>query len=149
MMSTFLRGMSDLFQMALDYIGTRGNIPTQTTKESRIRYAKQILQKELLPHISISPQCETKKVRVRLILCCTLMFARHTSLATLCTVSCKQHSGGASLTIVTTMEIRYTRAFISHRISLFSQRLDLAGPLMAFLFRAFFNNLVKSVCLFS
>jgi DNA-directed RNA polymerase II subunit RPB2 len=48
--------------MALDYIGTRGNIQTQTTKDRRIRYAKDILQKELLPHISISPQSETKKV---------------------------------------------------------------------------------------
>lgn len=31
------------------------------TREQRIRYAKEILQKEMLPHVGISEHCETKK----------------------------------------------------------------------------------------
>lgn len=52
--------------MALDMIGKRGMQKLNLTKEKRIRYAKEILQKELLPHIGIGPNCETKKVQVEL-----------------------------------------------------------------------------------
>ncbi len=48
--------------MALDYIGKRGST-IGATKEKRIQYARDLLQKELLPHIGIEPFCETKKVR--------------------------------------------------------------------------------------
>jgi hypothetical protein len=40
-------------QVALDYIGKRG-MTVGATKEQRIAYAEQILQKEMLPHISVS-----------------------------------------------------------------------------------------------
>lgn len=46
--------------VALNFIGTRGAKPG-VTKEARIRYAKEILQKEMLPHVSIAEHCETKK----------------------------------------------------------------------------------------
>ncbi len=46
--------------IALNFIGTRGAIPG-ATKEKRIRYARDILQKEMLPHVGISDFCETKK----------------------------------------------------------------------------------------
>lgn len=40
--------------VALDYIGKRG--PTQgVTAQKRIEYAKQCLQKEMLPHVGASP----------------------------------------------------------------------------------------------
>ena len=46
--------------VALSFIGTRGARPG-VTKEKRIKYAKEILQKEMLPHVGISDFCESKK----------------------------------------------------------------------------------------
>ena len=46
--------------MALNFIGARGARPG-VTKEKRIKYAKEILQKEMLPHVGVSDFCETKK----------------------------------------------------------------------------------------
>ena len=46
--------------VALNFIGVRGAKPG-VTRENRIKYAKDILQKELLPHVGISSFCETKK----------------------------------------------------------------------------------------
>ena len=46
-------------QVALDYIGKRG-MTVGATKEQRIAYAEQILQKEMLPHISVSEGTEDK-----------------------------------------------------------------------------------------
>ena len=46
--------------MALDYIGKRGSVPG-VTKERRIQYAREILQRELLPHVAIGEFSETKK----------------------------------------------------------------------------------------
>ena len=47
-------------QVALDYIGKRG-ATVGVTREKRIKHAKEILQKELLPHVGIGDYCETKK----------------------------------------------------------------------------------------
>jgi hypothetical protein len=33
------------------------------TKQKRIMYAKELLEKNFLPHVSISPGCEAPKVR--------------------------------------------------------------------------------------
>ncbi len=46
--------------VALSFIGTRGARPG-VTKEKRIKYAREILQKEMLPHVGISDYCEAKK----------------------------------------------------------------------------------------
>ena len=46
--------------VALDFIGKRGAKPG-VTREKRMKYAKDLLQKELLPHVGISEFCETKK----------------------------------------------------------------------------------------
>ena len=46
--------------MALDYIGKRGSVPG-VTKERRIQYAREILQRELLPHVAVGEFSETKK----------------------------------------------------------------------------------------
>lgn len=59
----FLKLILSIFQeqnVALNFIGARGAKPG-VTKEQRIKYAKEILQKEMLPHIGISDFCETKK----------------------------------------------------------------------------------------
>lgn len=46
--------------MALDYIGKRGS-SIGVPKDKRIQYAREILQRELLPHVAIGEYCETKK----------------------------------------------------------------------------------------
>lgn len=46
--------------VALNFIGARGAKPG-VTKELRIKYAKEILQREMLPHVGVSDFCETKK----------------------------------------------------------------------------------------
>ena len=46
--------------VALNFIGSRGAKPG-VTKERRIKYAKEVLQKEVLPHVGVSDFCETKK----------------------------------------------------------------------------------------
>lgn len=46
--------------VALNFIGARGAKPG-VTKEKRIKYAREILQKEMLPHVGVSDFCETKK----------------------------------------------------------------------------------------
>ncbi|CAG8548150.1 7523_t:CDS:10 [Ambispora gerdemannii] len=47
-------------EVALDWIGRRGTT-SGATKDKRIKYAKEILQKELLPHVGTTFRCETKK----------------------------------------------------------------------------------------
>ena len=47
--------------VALDFIGKRGPLALGATKEKRIRYARDILQKEMLPHVGVSETSETKK----------------------------------------------------------------------------------------
>jgi len=47
-------------EVALDFIGKRGQ-NTNLTREKRVKYAKDILQKELLPHISQIEGSETRK----------------------------------------------------------------------------------------
>ena len=46
--------------VALNFIGARGAHPG-VTKDKRIKYAREILQKEILPHVGVSDFCETKK----------------------------------------------------------------------------------------
>lgn len=46
--------------VALNFIGARGARPG-VTKDKRIKYAREILQKEMLPHVGVSDFCETKK----------------------------------------------------------------------------------------
>jgi len=47
-------------EMALDYIAKRG--PTLgAAKDKRMQYAREILQKELMPHIGVGPYCEQRK----------------------------------------------------------------------------------------
>ncbi len=100
--------------VALSFIGTRGSRPG-VTKERRIKYAKEILQKEMLPHVSISDYCESKKAYF-------LGYMVHRLLL-------------ASL----------GRRELDDRDHLGNKRLDLAGPLLAFLFRGLFRTLIKQM----
>jgi DNA-directed RNA polymerase II subunit RPB2 len=46
---------------ALDFIGKRSKVSVGVVKEKRIRFAMDLLQKEMLPHVGIGEYCETKK----------------------------------------------------------------------------------------
>uniref|UniRef100_A0A5S6QXK6 DNA-directed RNA polymerase subunit beta n=2 Tax=Trichuris muris TaxID=70415 RepID=A0A5S6QXK6_TRIMR len=100
--------------VALNFIGARGARPG-VTKEKRIKYAKEILQKEMLPHVGISDFCETKKAFY-------LGYMVHRLLL-------------AAL----------GRRELDDRDHYGNKRLDLAGPLLSLLFRGLFRNLLKEV----
>ena len=100
--------------VALDYIGKRGSV-VGATREKRITYAREILQKELLPHVGVGDMFETKKAFflgyiVHRVLLCALGRRAEDD---------RDHYG--------------------------NKRLDLAGPLLATLFRQLFRRLVKDV----
>ncbi|UYV82437.1 POLR2B [Cordylochernes scorpioides] len=90
--------------VALNFIGSRGAKPG-VTRTNRVKYAREVLQKELLPHVGISDFCETKKAYY-------LGYMVHRLLL-------------AAL----------GRREVDDRDHYGNKRLDLAGPLMAFLFR--------------
>jgi DNA-directed RNA polymerase II subunit RPB2 len=98
--------------LALDYIGRRGNT-VGAKREDRIAHAKDILEKELLPHIGIGPSSITKKAYF-------LGYMVHRLLL----VSLKRREE-------------------DDRDHYGNKRLDLAGPLMANLFRLLFRKLLK------
>ncbi|KAH7727814.1 dna-directed rna polymerase [Aphelenchoides avenae] len=100
--------------VALNFIGARGAKPG-VTKEQRIKYAREILQKEMLPHVGVSDHCETKKAYFMGYMVHRLLLAA------------------------------LGRRELDDRDHIGNKRLDLAGPLLAFLFRALFKNLLKEV----
>ena len=104
--------------VALSFIGTRAARPG-VTKEKRIKYAKDILQKEMLPHVGISDYSESKKAYF-------LGYMVHRLLL-------------AAL----------GRRELDDRDHIGNKRLDLAGPLLATLFRGLFKNLIKQMRLFA
>jgi DNA-directed RNA polymerase II subunit RPB2 len=98
--------------VALDFIGKRGSAINVARRE-RVQYARELLQKELLPHVGMDENCETKKAfflgyTVHKMLMCSLGRAEEDD---------RDHFG--------------------------KKRLDLAGPLMAGLFRTLFLKLLK------
>lgn len=104
--------------VALNFIGVRGARPG-VTKEKRVKYAKEILQKEMLPHVGISDYCETKKAYYLGYMVNRLLFAA------------------------------LGRRELDDRDHYGNKRLDLAGPLLAYLFRGLFRNLTKEVRLYA
>lgn len=99
---------------ALDFIGKRGSAEGVLRKE-RIQYAREILQKELLPHVGTMENCETKKAfflgyTVHKMLMCSLGRLEEDD---------RDHFG--------------------------RKRLDLAGPLLGGQFRLLFKKLTKEV----
>lgn len=98
--------------VALNFIGARGAKPGITEK-NRINYAKDILHKEMLPHISVSSDCGRKKAFF-------LGYMVHR----------------LAMTVLGRREP-------DDRDHYGNKRLDLAGPLLSFLFRGLFKNLQK------
>ena len=86
--------------------------------EKRIKYAQEILQKELLPHVGVDTNCETRKayflgyITHRLLLC------------------------------------QLKRRNEDDRDHFGNKRMDLAGPLIGMLFRQLFRKLTKDVRLY-
>ncbi|GER53278.1 DNA-directed RNA polymerase family protein [Striga asiatica] len=100
--------------VALDYIGKRGST-VGVTRDKRIKYAKEILQREMLPHVSTEENCESKKAYyfgyvIHRLLICAL-----------------------------------GRRPEDDRDHYANKRLDLAGPLLGGLFRMLFRKLTRDV----
>ncbi len=104
--------------VALNFIGSRGARPG-VVREKRIKYAKEILQKEMLPHVGVSDFCETRKAYF-------LGYMVHRLLL-------------AAL----------GRRELDDRDHYGNKRLDLAGPLLAFLFRGLFRNMSKEMRMYA
>ncbi|MBE7180123.1 MAG: hypothetical protein INR71_02760, partial [Terriglobus roseus] len=100
-------------QVALDFIGKRAE--KIGTREKRIRFAKDILQKEFLPHISQQEGHGTRKAFF-------LGYMVHRLL-----------------------QVALGRREEDDRDHFGKKRLDLAGPLMASLFRGLFDRLTKDI----
>ncbi|GAO46801.1 hypothetical protein G7K_1019-t1 [Saitoella complicata NRRL Y-17804] len=100
--------------LALDYIGRRGNNP-QMGREKRLRYAHDIMQKELLPHITTSVGFENRKAFFLGYMCHRLL---------LCALERRDQDD---------------------RDHFGKKRLDLAGPLLGGLFRMLFKKLSRDV----
>lgn len=104
-------------EVALDFMGKRGK--TQgVTRDKRIKFAKDILQKEWLPHISQVEGSETRKAFF-------LGYMIHRML-----------------------QCALGRRDVDDRDHFGKKRLDLAGPLMANLFRGLYKKLTKDVYMY-
>lgn len=100
--------------VALDYIGKRG-ATVGATQEKRIKYAKEILQKEFLPHVGTGDFCETRKAFFFGYMVHRLLLAA------------------------------LERRDLDDRDHYGKKRIDLGGPLLGFLFRILFRKLTKDV----
>lgn len=100
--------------VALDFIGRRGTVAA-LSRDRRINYAQEILQKEMLPHVSMAPGQNTKKAFFFGYMVHRLLLAA------------------------------LERRELDDRDHFGAKRLDLAGPLLAALFRMLFRKLTKDV----
>lgn len=101
-------------EVALDFIGRRGSA-MGITRDKRMRYARDILQKELLPNITQEEGFETRKAFF-------LGYMIHKLLL-----------------------VALERSDPDDRDHFGKKRLDLAGPLLAQLFRILFKKLTKDI----
>ncbi|KAI9366033.1 DNA-directed RNA polymerase II subunit RPB2 [Zopfochytrium polystomum] len=100
--------------VALDFIGKRGN-SVGASRERRIKYAQDILQKEMLPHVGTKAHSETKKAYFFGYMIHRLLLAA------------------------------LERREFDDRDHFGKKRLDLAGPLLTGLFRLLFRKLTKDI----
>jgi DNA-directed RNA polymerase II subunit RPB2 len=100
--------------VALDYIGKRG-MTIGATREKRIKYAREILQKEFLPHLGTTEFVETKKA----------FFLGYM--------------------VNRLLQVALERRELDDRDHYGKKRMDLGGPLLGFLFRILFLKLTRDV----
>ncbi|EPR80086.1 DNA-directed RNA polymerase II complex subunit Rpb2 [Spraguea lophii 42_110] len=96
--------------MALDYIGKRG-APIGYSKEKRIAFAKEVLQKEFLPHVGVKEFCESRKAYF------------------------------LGYIVQKLLGVALGRADEDDRDHYGKKRMDLVGPLLGSLFRVLFKKL--------
>ena len=101
-------------QVALDYIGKRGSA-VGVARDKRMQYAREILERELLPHLGIGPMRGTRKAYF-------FGYMIHRLLL-----------------------VVLGRREEDDRDHYANKRLDLGGPLLASLFRQLFRKLAKDV----
>ncbi|KAI4251716.1 MAG: hypothetical protein LQ352_004688 [Teloschistes flavicans] len=101
-------------EVALDFLGKRGK-NQKLSRNDRIKFARNVLQKELLPHIAQNEGSETRKAFF-------LGYMIHRMLQ--CVLG---------------------RRDVDDRDHFGKKRLDLAGPLLASLFRMLFQKLTKDI----
>lgn len=101
---------------ALDHIGKFGSV-TCASKERRISYAEQVINRELFPHISTSGSSQTNTLKARLLGYITKQLI-------------DTHTGNREL---------------DDRDSYINKRIDVSGTLLSQLFRQLFNRLVKDI----
>jgi len=99
-------------ELALDFIGKRGD-SVGALREQRIEYARQLFQKDFLPHVGDEPLCQTQKAYF------------------------------FGYMINKLLQTVLGRRDIDDRDHYGNKRLDLAGPLMGNLFRQLFEKLRK------
>ncbi|KAJ2614101.1 DNA-dependent RNA polymerase II [Coemansia sp. RSA 1365] len=100
--------------IALDFIGKRGTT-VGSSRDKRVRYAAEILQKEFLPHIGTQAHNETVKA---------YFFGYMIHRLLLCALE---------------------RREVDDRDHYGKKRMDLGGPLLAMLFRTLFRRLTKDI----
>jgi len=103
-------------KLALDYMGKRG-LKVGVTRDNRIKHALDILQKDFLPHLGTSGESETTNKKAYFF----------------------------GYTIHRLLLVALERRAQDDRDHYGNKRLDLAGPLMAGLFRQLFKRLSKDV----
>lgn len=102
-------------EIALDFIGKRGNLSVGLPRDRRIRFAADILQKEMLPHVGTRAHNETRKAYFFGYMIHRLLLAA------------------------------LERREMDDRDHFGKKRLDLGGPLLSGLFRLLFRKLTKDV----
>ena len=101
--------------VALDFIGKRGNLSVGLPRDRRIKFAGDILQREMLPHVGTKAHCETRKAYFFGYMIHRLLLAA------------------------------LERRELDDRDHFGKKRLDLGGPLLSGLFRLMFRKLTKDV----
>lgn len=146
-------------QVALDFLARRSNSSGNVRRERRLQYAEDYLQKELLPHIGVSDNCRTKKAfflgymvhrvllaatrrrnLVRFWVFISFLFASLPGMG-------KGHGvlGRSRLSPAPPSSPRPGPRAQDDRDHFGNKRMDLAGPLLASLFRGLFKKLAKDM----
>ncbi|KAH0854634.1 hypothetical protein HID58_057728 [Brassica napus] len=125
-------------QVALDYIGKRG-APVGTPKDKRIKYARDILQKEMFPHVGVGAFETPKAYYFGYVFSSLVFFEFHSALCF------SYYAVTLRLIIHRLLRCALGRNPEDDRDHYGNKRLDLAGPLLGGLFRMLFRKLTRDV----
>ncbi|KAG2291482.1 hypothetical protein Bca52824_038151 [Brassica carinata] len=125
-------------QVALDYIGKRG-APVGTPKDKRIKYARDILQKEMFPHVGVGAFETPKAYYFGYEFSSLVFFEFHSAFCF------SYYAITLRLIIHRLLRCALGRNPEDDRDHYGNKRLDLAGPLLGGLFRMLFRKLTRDV----